>query len=360
MGKFTKVLLWIAILAVIGIAIYPRLFKAKGDGNAASAPPPKRSALPVEVTRVMPSVIQDKILVNGNVLADEQAELRAEFAGRVTEIHFEEGSPVKAGDVLVKINDTELQADKRRLKHELELARETEQRQRNLLAKGTTSQENFDRARNRLQTLKAELEVVEARLEKTIIRAPFDGVMGFRYISLGSYLTTNTRIAGIQKIDSVKIGFAIPGKYAGKVSVGKNIRFTLPGRERVYQGKVYAVEPRIDAATRTLPIRARTGNPDGSILPGTFASVELIFEEFDNALLVPSEALIPALGGQKVFVAVDGKASERKVKTGIRTPSTVQVIEGLQPGDLVIRTGILQLREGAAVQVAEPSAEVVE
>jgi len=353
MNKRSMKWLWLVPVALLaGYWLYPRF--AEGDtGPATTAGPPPSRPIPVRVYEVVPQILKDQIKVNGQVLADEEAELRAELAGKITAIAFDEGRKVAAGTVLVRIDDAELRAERERLEAELGLARDTEARQRNLLAEGTTSAENYDRAKNRLVTLEAELRVVEARLAKTVIRAPFDGVIGFRYVSEGAYVTPSSPIATIAAVDPVKIAFAIPEKYAGRVAVGAEIEFTIPGREEGFTGEVYAIEPRIDARTRTLPIRARAANPDELILPGSFASVTLVFEEIESALLVPTEALIPNLGGNRVFVVEDGRAMARDVTVGIRTPEMVQVSRGIAAGDRVIRTGILQVRDGSAVAVED-------
>ena len=355
MNTVSKVLLWLAIAVILVVALlWPQMRDAANQpAQAAPATPAPRPAVPVRVFTVRPQLLEDKIQVNGNILPDEEAELRGEVSGRVVDIHFEEGQTIEAGTILVKINDAELQAEKKRLTHEISLATDIEKRQRRLLAEGTTSQENYDRALNRLNTLDAELEVVNAQLEKNLITAPFDGVVGFRYISTGSYVTPNTLIAHILKIDPVKIDFAIPEKYADKVGLGNRVSFSLPSKSGTFQGEVYAIEPRIDPVTRTLPIRARAANPDGRLIPGSFASVSLVFEERTNALLIPSEALIPILSGQKVFVELDGKAHERVITTGIRTDRMVEVTQGLKAGERVITAGILSLREGAAVKVTD-------
>ena len=349
MHKFTKALIWIAIFGAIAVLIaWPRI-KPKADAPAPVAP--SSNVLPVKAYEVISSTLQDKVKINGAVLPDETAELRAESPGRIIKINFKEGAPVKAGDLLVKINDAEHQADLRRLGYEIKLAVDIEARQKNLLARGTVSQEAYDRALNRLNTLRAELEVVKARILKTEIRAPFDGVIGFKYVSEGAYVTSSNPIARISRIDPVKIDFAIAEKYAGRVDLGDTIRFRVPGNENLFEGEVYAVEPRIDEATRSLPIRAMASNKDGVLIPGGFAQVELVFETIENALLIPTESLVPTLAGQKVWVYQNGEAVSREVTTGVRDERYIQVLSGLSVGDQVIRTGILQMRENLKVRL---------
>jgi len=351
MKRSMKWLYLLPVLVLAGIWLYPRSMQGAPEADKSTPPPAKVEGLPVRVHRVVPERLRDQIKVNGQVLADEATELRSELAGKITLIGFEEGARVTEGDVLIRIDDAELQAEHDRLEAEIALARETEQRQENLLAKGTTSRENYDRARSRRITFEAELRVVQARLAKTRILAPFSGVIGFRHVSEGAYVTPNDPIATLLAIDPVKLEFAIPEKYAGRVAPGALVSFTLQGRDEVFAGSVYAVEPRIDTRTRTLPIRARAENPDETILPGTFATVTLVFDEMPNALLVPTAALIPTGDGNRIYIAVDGIATAREVTLGIRTPEMVQVLAGIEAGDLVIRSGILQIREGIAIAI---------
>ena len=350
MSKGVKSVLWILVLLVpVVMLVYPRLQqKNKGPAPAAAK---NSDPLPVEVYRVHPEPLEEKIKVQGSVMAAEEAELRCEIAGMITAILFEEGKPVTKGKELVKIDDKELQAEKTRLTFDLDLARETEGRFRSLLSKGSVSRENYDRALNQVNTLEAQLQVVAARLAKTVIRAPFDGIVGFRNVSEGAYITSNTRIATIQKIDTIKIEFAVPEKYAAKVARGNRIAFHLTGHTGAFEGEVYAVEPKIDSVTRTLPIRAFAANPDGSILPGSFAEVALVLDEVDDALMAPTESIIPSLGGQRLYVVEDGKAASREVTVGVRTPTTIEILSGVRDGDLVIRTGLLQVRDGLPVRI---------
>ena len=350
MSKGVKAIVWILILLVpVVVVVYPKL--QKKDSGPAPAAAKSSEPLAVEVYRVRPERLDEKIRVQGSVLAAEEAELRSEIAGMITAIKFEEGKPVEKGSELVKIDDRELQAEKARLTFDLDLARQTESRFKKLLSKGSVSREDYDRALNRVNTLEAQLQVVAARLEKTVIRAPFDGIVGFRSVSEGAYITSSTRVATIQKIDTIKIEFAVPEKYASRVVPGNRIAFQLTGHEQSYQGEVYALEPKIDSVTRTLSLRASAPNPNNAILPGSFAAVELVLDELQDALMAPTESIIPSLGGQRLYVVEDGKAVSREVIVGIRTPQTIQILSGVRAGDMVVRTGLLQVRDQLPVRV---------
>ena len=190
------------------------------------------------------------------------------------------------------------------------------------------------------------------QIDKTEIRAPFRGFIGLKYVSEGSYISTNRRIANLIDMNPIKIEFSVPEKYAGKVQVNDRITFTVQGREQTYDARVFAIEPRLDPFTRTMTMRAVTPNPTGELIPGSFAQVKLIIEENENAIMIPTHALIPELGGQKVFLYKNGVAEPVAVETGMRTEQVIQVTHGLQPGDTLITSGMLQLRLGLAVEIA--------
>jgi membrane fusion protein (multidrug efflux system) len=299
-----------------------------------------------------PDILKNQLLTTGSVIANEEVDLISETSGRITGIFFEEGKKVRKGQLLIKINDAELKAEMLKAQYRLKLAEDSEMRGRKQLDIEAISQEDYDVVQNALNTVKAELQLIQAQIAKTEIRAPFDGYIGLRYVSLGSYISQNTRIARVLDINPVKVDFNIPEKYAGLVNPGDKISFRLQGRDTEQQGVVYAVEPKIDPGTRTLQIRARSANPGGSILPGAFTEVKLVLDEIENALLVPTEALIPELDGHKLYLFNAGKAVPTKVEIGLRTENKVQITRGIAAGDSVITTGILQLRPQLVVTPA--------
>jgi membrane fusion protein (multidrug efflux system) len=338
-------------LLLVGGALVPRLLSSRsaetGPGMASSAP----SAVPVQVVTVTPQTLTERLSTTGTIRANEDVELVAEIAGKVAAIHFREGSHVAANQLLLEIDDTQLAAERERAAYRLSLAERSEERQRRLLNDGLTSQEEYDFALSELNVLKAELELAEAHLVKTRIRAPFAGIIGLRDVSLGSYLTPQTRIATLQDVNPVKVDFSVPEKYARHVSTGATIQFRTKGSEEVHTGTVVAVEPLVDLETRSLTVRARSPNPDGVLVPGAFADVEIVVRRIEDALAVPNRAIIPELGGKKVFVYEEGEAQPRPVKTGLRTAELVEVTEGLEPDDKVIVTAIQRLRPGLAVEI---------
>lgn len=326
---------------------------APAASTPAAAPAPSRSA-PLAVTTyvVAPSRLTERVQATGELKANEEVELRSEAAGRLVALHFREGEEVAAGTLLVKINDADLQAERRRTEVRRALAGQREERVRALLAESTVSQQIYDEAAGELKTLDAELDLLAARIAKTEIRAPFAGRIGLRAMSEGGYVTSATPIATLQDLDPIKLDFAIPEKYSGQIGAGTRIEFSVAGIERKFQGEVYAVEPRIDSGTRTIRLRARAGNPDRLLYPGSFAKVDLVLSEQQDAVLVPAVALVPGLETTTLFVVEDGKAVARQVETGQRTANEVQVSRGLSVGEVVITSGLQQLRTGMAVQIS--------
>ncbi len=348
-----RILIYGLFLLALGVLAWPKvhpLLSTTADNTEESQ---SQNRLPVEAVTLEPEVLEDIIYSSGSLRANEVVDLRAEMAGMVTEILFEEGRPVEQGQLLLKINDNELQAQRRRAQFQLNLAEQREVRQQRLLERGGVSQEEYDETVNQVNVLRSELELIDAQIEKTEIRAPFDGHIGLKFISPGSFITSETNIATLNDISQVKIDFSIPERYVTRVDVGDRIEFTVQGYDSTFVGEVYAVEPRIDDQTRTLRIRAISDNPDRMLVPGAFANIELILETIDNALMIPAIAVLPELNRQKVFVYNNGVAEEREVTTGIRTDRAVQVVEGLAPGDTVLTTGLLQVRPGMPVDLTQ-------
>ena len=294
--------------------------------------------------------LKEVIQITGTIQAEESVDLRAEMSGKITKVLFKEGSTVKQGDVLVKINDEELKAQYNRANARLKLAQEQEYRQKVLLNKEAISQQEYDIVNTELQSMKAEAELLKAQLAKTEIKAPFTGHLGLRMISVGDYISPTSTITKIVKDDQVKITFSIPEKYASHMRPNAEIMFSTDGNAKKYKASVYALEPSIDENTRTLSIRAIAKN-DGSLISGSFCKVELEMSEIQNAILVPNESLIPILKGKKVFIAKNGKASEVIVKTGLRTDRFVQITEGLKAGDTLVTSGIMSIKEGSSLKL---------
>jgi len=297
-----------------------------------------------------PQELENKIITTGTVLANEEVELRSEVEGRVVQINFMEGSHVSKGDLLVKINDAELQAQLKKLLLDEKLARDDLFRKEKLLEINAVSREEYDISQNQLGVIQAQIDLLRSQLDKTEIHAPFSGLIGLRYISPGGYVTSDMLIARLQETNPVKIEFTVPEKYRSKIEPGTVIQFTVEGHDSTFAGKVYALEPKIDPLTRTVTVRALCPNDANFLIPGAFAKVGIILETIPDALVIPSEALIPDIRGEKVFIYSMGRAKAVYVVTGIRMETTVQITEGLAPDDTILTTGLLQLRDGMKVK----------
>jgi membrane fusion protein, multidrug efflux system len=305
----------------------------------------------VEVVTIKPQVFRQTLSATGTLRARESVTLQAEREGVVKEVRFEEGKPVKAGEVLVAIDDSELRAQLAGAKAQLELAAAVEQRDRELLQNDKlVSQAAYDQSLATLHVAEAAVQLIEAQLSKTRIVAPFDGIAGLRQVSMGAYLTPGTPIGTFQDIGALKLDFTLPERYLPNLRNAKTVNIRVAGASGPITGDIYAVEPAIDVQTRSLQIRALVPNQQQLLLPGAFAEVEVVLSEIPDAVLIPPIALIPGLKQQKVFVHKNGVAEEREVEPGLRTTDAVQILNGLQPGDELITTGILQLRPGMKVQ----------
>jgi membrane fusion protein, multidrug efflux system len=331
------------------------LFVSCGSKNTDAAPSRtggRSAVMTVNGVVVAAQPFDDIVNSSGTVLASESVDLAAEASGTVESIMFKEGGHVKENDLLVKLKDDDLQAQLKKNDLQIQLATELADRQKRLLETNNTSKEQYDTAVSQLETLKADRQNLLASIRRREIRAPFDGVIGLRYISVGGYVTPpTTRIASIQKVNPLKVDFAIPEKYAGRVRVGDLVQFRSDESNLAFSGKVYAIEPEIEPATRTLQLRALCENKGEAIYPGGYVHVELRLKQAGGALMVPTQAIIPVLKGQTVLVRKNGLVVSVPVKTGTRTPSSIQVTDGLAVGDTVLTTGILQLRPGMPVNV---------
>ena len=293
----------------------------------------------------------NNLSLSGSIEANEQVEIRSEVSGLVEGIYFQEGSNVSKGQVLFKVNDIELRAQLRQTKTREGLAFENERRAKLLLQKEAISQEEYDVARADLKSAQAQSQLIQAQIAKTSVRAPFSGKIGLRSISPGTYITPMILVAKLVNIGKLKITFSIPEKYASQVKTNTVLTFKVAGSDIKYSAKVYAIDPEIAVATRTLQVRAIAENKDGKLLPGTFANVELPLDIIKDAIIIPTEAIVPIQNGKKVFVTVNGLAKELMIETATRTETSVLVLSGLKEGDTVITNGVMALKNDDKVKV---------
>ena len=345
MGNFFRLQVIISLITLIVIISACQQNKPEA-GSTNTAPKP----IDVNAVVAIPQVLENKIISTGNILANEEVEIRAEIPGRIISINFQEGSMVRKGDLLVKINDNELQAQLKKLLLDEKLSMDDVYRKEKLIEIKAVSQEELDISSSQLGVIQAQIDLIKAQLEKTGIYAPFSGRIGLRYASTGGYISSSMLIARMQQTDPVKIEFNVPEKYITGVTTKLEVQFTVAGSDSTFTGQIYAIEPRIDPSTRSFTVRARCSNPAGILTPGAFTKINIILEKIPDALVLPSDAFIPDIKGEKVFVSRNGKAVTVYVTTGIRTENEVQVVEGINPMDTVIISGLLQLRDQMSVK----------
>lgn len=293
----------------------------------------------------------NNLSLSGSIEANEQVEIRSEVSGIVERIYFQEGSSINKGQVLFKVNDLELRAQLRQASTREGLASENARRAQLLLQKEAISQEEYDLARADLKSAEAQTQLIEAQIAKTSVRAPFSGKIGLRSISPGIYITPSMLIANLVNTSKLKITFSIPEKYATQIKKNTSLYFTVAGSKKKYNAKIYAIEPGVSIATRTIQVRALAENKDGNLLPGLFANVEMPLDIIKDAILVPTEAIIPVQNGKKVFISSGGKAKEVMVETATRTDASILVLSGLKAGDTLLTSGIMSLKNDVPVKV---------
>ncbi|MFT3737758.1 MAG: efflux RND transporter periplasmic adaptor subunit [Breznakibacter sp.] len=285
----------------------------------------------------------------GILLPFEEVVLRPETSGRVVQLNFLEGTAVTKGQLLVKVNDDDLRAQLEKNEAQLDLAKEDEERKRALLAINGISKEEYDNAATTVKSLSADVDHIKASIAKTEIRAPFDGTVGLRQISLGAFVNNATEIGVLRQTNSLKLEFAVPEKMASIVHKGMVVSFSCAGTEP-RQAEIYALESGIDLVTRTLKVRGKIDNADHRLLAGAFATVQVSAGQTGKTIMVPAQAIVPIMEGESVWLVRQGKAIVQPIKTGYRTSTHVLVNNGLAVGDTVILTGFMQLKQDQPVR----------
>ena len=340
-------LLTIGIIGFIGY----RITENKSESGDSKESKGKSKSMNVNGIVATPQTFDNNLSLSGSIEANEQVEIRSEVSGIVEGIYFQEGSSVSKGQVLFKVNDLELRAQLRQTSTREGLASENERRAKLLLQKEAISQEEYDLARADLKSAQAQSQLIKAQIAKTSVRAPFSGKIGLRSISPGTYITPAILVAKLVNTGKLKITFSIPEKYASQVKTNTYLTFKVTGSDDKYTAKVYAIEPEVAVATRTLQVRAIAENSSGKLLPGTFADVELPLDIIKDAIVVPTEAVIPVQNGKKVFISSNGQAKEVMIETATRTDASILVLSGLKPGDTVITSGVMSLKNETPVTV---------
>lgn len=341
-------------LLIIGFGAFVtyRIIANKSKSEDQKGKSDKKSTMNVTGIVVKTESFDNTLSLSGSIEANEHVEIRSEVSGIVESINFKEGTTVSAGQLLFKVNDVELRAQLSQANTKQNLAAENERRAKLLLQKEAISQEEYDVARAEYASTKAQSQLIKAQIAKTAVRAPFSGKIGLRSISKGTYITPAILVANLVNIGKLKITFSIPEKYANQVKNNTILNFGVSGSTEKYSATVYAIEPAVEVATRTLQVRAIAENRDGKLLPGTFANVELPLDVIKDAIVVPTQAVIPVQNGKKVFISDFGKAKEIMVETATRTDASLLILSGLKAGDTVITSGVMSLKNDAPVKVS--------
>lgn len=325
----------------------------KTEDPKAAGGPGKQGPAKVIGYVVKTGPVSEPLQLAGTLLPMEETELHAEVSGRVTQLNIKEGTVVPAGTLLVKLFDGDLQAQLRKLQVQLQIAEKTEERSRELLKLNGISQQDYDLTYLQVNNIKADIELIKTSIAKTEIRAPYTGKIGFKNISMGAYVTPATIITTIRQVNQLKLQFSIPEKYSSKVKVGETMSFTVQGSTKKFLAKVYATESMVNETNLGLNVRCIVQQQDPSLVAGGFAKVDVDFAKNNEAILVPSQAILPQARGKKVVLYQNGVAVFVDVKTGIRDSVNVEITSGLKIGDTVITTGLLGIRPEAKIKLTK-------
>ncbi len=337
------------IAAGLGWRHYSQPVPLSATKSAAAGP---ARALPVRAAQVRKDAVIDGVTAVGTLLANESVMIRPESDGRIEAIHFQEGQLVRKGDKLVSLDASEVEAQLASAVAAANLNRSRLKRAEELQARNFISVQALDEARENLNQTNARVAEIKAKLAKSTIRAPFEGVTGLREVSAGAYIKAGQDVARLEGIGTLKLDFRLPEAHLRKVRAGQDLVVTVDAYpDEQFKGAIYAIEPAVDEATRTVLLRARVPNPGVRLKPGMFARVNLTLERRDDALLVPEQAVVPRGTGRYVFRIVDGKAVLTRIELGVRRPGEVEVVSGLDAGQTVVTDGQLKLQDGGAVTV---------
>lgn len=322
----------------------------KTETTSAAPTPNKNAPLGVDIFVARATPLSNSLEVNGSIVANEFVELHTEVAGRLIQLNVPEGKTIQQGTLIAKIYDDDLQAQQKKIEAQLNLAQTNEQRLRKLLDMNGVNQQDYDVVVAQIAAYRADIELVQANLRKTQLLAPFTGVLGLRQVSLGAYVTPQTTIATLQEVNRMKIDFNVPETFAHQVKRGAKVNVQSENSTAKYSATITAIEPQVNATTRNLKVRA-IFDGQTAFSAGMFARVLIDAGSSNNALLIPSNAIIPDTRNKRVAVIKNGKANFQIVETGVRQIDNVQIIKGLEIGDSVAVSGILFLRPDMAVQV---------
>lgn len=333
------------------LVVFSLLSCAKTDKKSGKAGEGKGAVLTVDGEILQITNLDIAYPYTGTLLANEAIDIRPEISAKVTGVFFKEGTNVSKGSILVKMFDKDLQAQLKSNQLQLELALKELNRKKELYQFKGISKEELDISENNYNTLRATQDLIKAQISKTELRAPFTGTVGLRMVSEGAFVSNTTIITSLQQMDPVKLEFSVPEKFIASLTNGKEVDFTIDGREEHFTAKIYALESKIDALTRFIKIRALCPNPKKVLYPGAFAKINLKLFPEKPCIMIPARSTVPLVDGEQVYILKNGKAKAVDIITGYRTAFTVEVTEGLTLGDTLVTSGLLQIKEGLPVKV---------
>jgi membrane fusion protein (multidrug efflux system) len=352
MRKFRGLIILLAVLAVLFI---PKFFcgdkKMEVGPKGGGGGPKSKVAVSIQVLQA--EKVSPLYQVSGTLEANEQVDLHAETQGLVTRLYFKEGAHVSKGELLLKMNDAEFQAQLKKAMATKKLKAENANRNAILLKKEAISQADYDLAVSELNAIEADIDFLKEQIRKTEIRAPFSGMIGLRNISEGTYLTPSTVIATLEDPSQLKLSFSVPEKYALKIKVNDPIHFKVSGSDEEFTAKIYARDASVSAQTRTIRMKALCANAGSKLMPGLFANISLTLGSDRNSFMIPTQSLVPVLKGQKVFIVKGDSALDVMVKTGFRSENKIEITDGLHEGDSLVVDGIMYMKKGVKVKVSK-------
>lgn len=340
----------IGVLLVLALTTLVFCKKKEAHPPTMTSPVPAK-ALPVQILIAVPSKLSADIEVPGTLMANESTEIHPEVSGRMVELHINEGGRVAQGALLAKLYDGDLQAQMRKLEVQLKIAEQTEKRQAELLQIQGISQQEYDLSLLQVLNLKADMDIIKESIRKTEIRAPFAGKLGLKNVSPGAYITPATILTTISQVDKLKIQFNVPERYGSQMKNGLKVYFSVDGSDKRFLAIVIASEIGVNEDTRSLAIRAIVNQSDPMLIPGVFGKVNIVLGQNEQALMIPSSAIIPLGRKKQLYTFEGGKAIAKDVTTGVRDSTNIQILTGIKEGDTVITSAMLFLRPGLDVAV---------
>lgn len=340
------------VFLLIGCASKENKIPASGNSKIQAPPPPKVDAFIVKT-----SILSETLELPGTVVANETTEIHPEISGRMTYLNAIEGKVVSKGTLLAKIYDGDLRAQLNKLSVQLKVQEQTAKRYEALLKINGVSQQEYDMIVLQSSNIRADMAIVQSNIMRTEIRAPFSGTLGLRMVSPGAYISPQTILTTIRQNSALKLDFTVPEKFTSQLQPGQLVDFTSEGNTKTYKAKVIATESGVSADNRSLQVRALVTNNDGKILPGNFAKVKMSFKPDPNAIMIPSQAIIPQARGKKVVVYKNGDILFTDVTTGNRDSANVQILSGLKAGDTIITTGLMGLKPNGKVTLNKVNSE---